>query len=148
MTTIDPSLLLTSQTSTKSVSSNMASGLDKDEFLNLLLTELKNQDPTSPMDTNKFVDQMATFSQLEQSMNMASSIERLVQSQSYQSVAQYSSMLGNTVQYNERDGEGNTTVASGIVQAVSKKEDQIYFELENGAKIVSEEVVRLSGESE
>ncbi len=126
----------------------MASGLDKDEFLNLLLTELKNQDPTSPMDTNKFVDQMATFSQLEQSMNMASSIERLVQSQSYQSVAQYSSMLGNTVQYNERDGEGNTTVASGIVQAVSKKEDQIYFELENGAKIVSEEVVRLSGESE
>ncbi len=41
-------------------------GLDKNAFLSLLVTQLKNQDPTSPQDDSAFAAQLAQFSSLEQ----------------------------------------------------------------------------------
>ena len=52
--------------------------LGKDGFLKLLLTQMKYQDPTSPMDTDKMVQQEAQMSQLEQSINLNKNIEKLV----------------------------------------------------------------------
>jgi flagellar basal-body rod modification protein FlgD len=43
-------------------------------FLQLLVTQLKNQDPTQPMDSTTFVTQLAQFQQLESTNNMAASI--------------------------------------------------------------------------
>jgi flagellar basal-body rod modification protein FlgD len=40
--------------------------IGKTEFLNLLITQLKHQDPMNPVNNQEFVAQMATFSQLEQ----------------------------------------------------------------------------------
>lgn len=40
-----------------------------DTFLTLLTTQLKNQDPTSPMDSKEFTNQLVMFSQVEQSIN-------------------------------------------------------------------------------
>lgn len=51
--------------------------LGKDEFLKLLVAQLKNQDPMSPMQDADFVAQLAQFSSLEQMSNMAASIEAL-----------------------------------------------------------------------
>lgn len=44
--------------------------LDKDAFLRLMLEQLKNQDPLSPMDNKDFMGQMAQFSSMEQMSNM------------------------------------------------------------------------------
>ncbi|NOY60331.1 MAG: hypothetical protein GXO75_15585 [Calditrichaeota bacterium] len=49
--------------------------LDKDAFLQLLVVQLKNQDPLSPMDNTAFVAQLAQFSSLEQLSNMNSSLQ-------------------------------------------------------------------------
>lgn len=50
--------------------------LAKEEFLTLLLAQLKNQDPLSPMENHEFAAQLAQFSQLEELQNIDSSIEQ------------------------------------------------------------------------
>jgi flagellar basal-body rod modification protein FlgD len=52
--------------------------LGKDAFLNLLVTQLKNQDPTAPMDDTQFVAQLATFSSLEQLTSMNQSLTSIL----------------------------------------------------------------------
>jgi flagellar basal-body rod modification protein FlgD len=47
---------------------------DQNMFLQLLVAQLKNQDPTQPMDSTTFVTQLAQFQQLESTNNMATSI--------------------------------------------------------------------------
>jgi len=51
------------------------SDLDKDDFLNLLVTQLEYQNPLDPMDDTQFIAQLAQFSQLEALTNMSDSLE-------------------------------------------------------------------------
>jgi len=50
--------------------------LDRTAFLNLLITQLRHQDPLNPMDDRDFIAQMAQFSALEQMMNLNATFER------------------------------------------------------------------------
>ena len=52
------------------------SDLDRDAFLNLLITQLRHQDPLNPMDDSQFIAQMAQFSTLEQMMQLNNTFER------------------------------------------------------------------------
>jgi len=66
-------------TSTSAPAGTAASTLlGKDEFLKLLVGQLKNQDPLNPTTDTDFIGQMAQFAQLEQTTNMATANERLV----------------------------------------------------------------------
>jgi flagellar basal-body rod modification protein FlgD len=49
-----------------------------DTFLKMLTTQLKNQDPTSPMDSKEFTTQLVQFSQVEQSINQNKNLEKLL----------------------------------------------------------------------
>lgn len=51
--------------------------LGKDQFMQLLATQLKHQDPSSPMDNTDFIAQLATFSSLEQMQNMSEELTDL-----------------------------------------------------------------------
>src|SRR5580692_13042972 len=59
--------------SSTAVSSASASK-DQNMFLQLLVAQLQNQDPTQPMDSTTFVTQLAQFQQLESTNNMATSV--------------------------------------------------------------------------
>src|SRR5579863_6726277 len=55
-----------------------ASGLgDESTFLQLLVTQIQNQDPTSPMDSTTFLTQLASFSQLEQLIGIQQGVAQL-----------------------------------------------------------------------
>ncbi len=52
--------------------------LSKDAFLQLLVTQLQHQDPTQPQDDKEFIQQLATFSSLEQLTQVNTGIQTLV----------------------------------------------------------------------
>jgi flagellar basal-body rod modification protein FlgD len=49
--------------------------MGKDAFMNLLVTQLKNQDPTQPQDSSEFVAQLSQFSSLEQLTNIQQTLQ-------------------------------------------------------------------------
>jgi flagellar basal-body rod modification protein FlgD len=65
-----PSSSNSSGTTTKTDNSSVT----KDMFLQLLVSQIKNQDPLNPADSTQFLTQLAQFQQLEQSMNMGTDI--------------------------------------------------------------------------
>jgi len=66
-------------------------------FLHLLMTQLKNQDPTSPMDTNQFTTELVQFSSVEQQIKTNSSLTSLIQMTQAGEIIQSSSMVGHQV---------------------------------------------------
>ena len=54
-------------------------GANEQTFLQLLVTQLKNQDPTNPVDGTQFVAQLAQFSQLEQMINANTKLTQIHQ---------------------------------------------------------------------
>src|SRR3954447_25879945 len=75
---------------------NPKSALGKDDFLRLLTSQLQNQDPMNPMDDKDFMGQMASFSSLEQTTNMAQALDKLSTSTQ---VSQGVGLIGRTVDY-------------------------------------------------
>ncbi len=62
-------------TQTKSTSSSKANELGKDAFLELLVTQMENQNPLEPTSDTEFISQMANFSTLEQMQNMVNELQ-------------------------------------------------------------------------
>ena len=89
---------------------------------------------------------MATFSSLEQMMNMTNSIDMLVQSQLVSPVIQYSHMIGKEVSYQAYDQETGEKLAveKSSVAAVSQQDGWAILELANGEKIYADSVIQIS----
>jgi flagellar basal-body rod modification protein FlgD len=93
--------------------------LGKNDFLNLLVTQLKNQDPLQPMDNTAFVAQLAQFSNVEQLVAVNEGINILGMQQLSSSNAQASSLIGKsaevksdsfTVYANDTEAKGALTL--------------------------------------
>src|SRR5580692_4827468 len=67
------------------------------DFLNLLMTQLQNQDPTSPMDANSFTNELVEFSSVEQQINTNTSLNTLIQLTQAADVTQASAVVGKQV---------------------------------------------------
>jgi flagellar basal-body rod modification protein FlgD len=96
-----------SGSSTNSTSQAAAPSVDYQSFLKLLIAEMKNQDPTKPMDSTEYVAQLATFSQVEQSVQTNSKLDQLLQTSA---LAQAGNIIGHTV--TSADGDTSGTVSS------------------------------------
>ena len=89
--------------------------LGKDEFLRLLIAQLKNQDPLSPMENTEFTAQMAQFSSLEQLFNVNDNLESLQTLNAAVANTQALALIGKEIQ---AEGDSVYVVggkASGLV---------------------------------
>jgi flagellar basal-body rod modification protein FlgD len=68
-----------------------------DSFLQLLMTQLQNQDPSSPMDTDQFTSELVQFSSVEQQIDTNQSLQQLIQLTQAGEVVQSTGMLGHQV---------------------------------------------------
>ena len=84
------------------------SSLDKDDFLKLLVAQLTHQDPTNPMQDTEFVSQLATYSGLEQQINMNKNLETLIARQNAHTAASAMSLIGSVVGFTNENGELQT----------------------------------------
>ncbi|PZU81923.1 MAG: flagellar biosynthesis protein FlgD [Shinella sp.] len=115
----------TSSTSTKDAAS---ASLDYDAFLKLLIAQMQNQDPTDPMDASEQISQLATFSQVEQSIKTNTNLETMIGQNSLASAASY---VGKALE----SADGKTT---GVVAYVSVTSDGMVATTTDGDEITIE----------
>ncbi len=77
-----------------------SSSLGKEDFLNLLMAELQNQDPLSPMDNKDMILQLAQFSAIEGTQNLNENMENYIDTAN---LATASSLIGKQVVYQDID---------------------------------------------
>jgi flagellar basal-body rod modification protein FlgD len=76
---------------------NSGTALGKDAFLQLLVTQMKNQNPLDPQDNTAFVAQLAQFSSLESMQNLTSTVDSISTSYKSSQALQASSLVGRSV---------------------------------------------------
>jgi flagellar basal-body rod modification protein FlgD len=84
---------------------------DKDMFLQLLVAQMKYQDPMNPTDSSQFLAQSAQFTALEKMQNVADQTAQLVTSQMAFGA---SSLVGRTVSWTDADGAPQTGAVTGV----------------------------------
>lgn len=116
----------TSTTSSRPSTADAASAsLNYDSFLKLLVAQMKNQDPTEPMDASEQMAQLATFSQVEQTIKTNTNLESLLQRTS---LSEANAVIGKTV----TSADGETT---GVVKEVKLYSDGIIAVLDTGKEL-------------
>jgi flagellar basal-body rod modification protein FlgD len=77
---------------------------DFDSFLLLLTTQLKNQDPTEPLDTNEFTQQLVMFAGVEQQIDTNTNLEKLVGASVTSEIQQGLGYIGKNIEANGDKG--------------------------------------------
>jgi flagellar basal-body rod modification protein FlgD len=104
--------VLSTPPTTDVVNNSPQASLGKDSFLKLLVTQMQDQDPTSPTDSSTFMSQLAQFSSLEQMTNMSDTMTSISNTSS---VTQGVDLLGHNIEWTRADG----TTGSGVAQSIS-----------------------------
>lgn len=110
------------ETATESSVKNAASknGMDKDAFLQLLVAQMKYQDPLEPTSNTEYISQYATFSQVEQIQNMAATME----------LTRASSLVGKMVEIQTTDSNGNVKSVQGTVEYVVYENNKAFVSVD------------------
>ena len=117
-----------STNSTSSTTKTSSNTVDYNTFLQLLIAEMKNQDPTNPMDTSQYMSQFAQLSSVEQAMQTNTKLDSLLSSQS---LSQADGLIGKTVSFTDSTGATFT----GKVASISINSSGSIATLQDGTKV-------------
>jgi len=112
--------------------------LGKDQFLSILVTQLRNQDPMQPLQDKEFIAQMAQFTSVEQLMNMSTELSLM-----RQNIGSASSLIGKTIEWNENDKAGGIKTVTGVVDSIISKDGLLYARV-GGAEVALDYVSSIS----
>mgnify|MGYP001053208717 FL=1 len=117
----------TTQTSSTTTSTTTASAptVDYNAFLRLLVAQMNNQDPTKPTDSTEFLSQLASFSNVEQAVQMNNKLNALLTNSA---LSQADGIIGRTL--TSADG-----TISGKVNSVTLQSGGLVALLDNGTKL-------------
>lgn len=99
------------QTNNSQTTKNQKSDLGKDDFLKLLVTQLRYQDPMQPMEDKEFIAQMAQFTSLEQMQNLNTSMASV----------RASTMFGSKITWKDDNGKEQSGVVTKIIYSADEK---------------------------
>ncbi len=109
--------LNSSDTSTR----NTTTGYDKDSFMQILVAQMKYQDPMEPTSNTEYIAQYATFTQVEQLSNMANAM----------SLSRASELVGKEVLVTQRNPDtGKITDVTGTVDFVTYSGNKAYLNID------------------
>lgn len=112
--------------------------LGKDQFLSILITQLRHQDPLQPMQDREFIAQMAQFTSLEQLMNINTQLTAMSQS-----LGAASSLIGKQISWMVKPEDGSESVMkSGIVDSIIVREG-IHYAKVGDSEVSLDQIVKI-----
>lgn len=109
----------TQSTYTSNTTKEATNDLDKEAFLQMLVTQMQYQDPLNPSDSTQYMSQLAQYSSLEATMNISSTIEQ----------GNGLNLVGQYVIMNTTDAAGNSQMISGLVQYATVKDGEVLLSI-------------------
>lgn len=106
-----------SQASVKKSTKTSSDGMDKEAFLQLLVAQMKYQDPLEPTSNTEYIAQYAQFSQVEQMQNMSNSMD----------LQRASALVGKEVYIKTTTSSGDTKLVQGKVDYVAYENNKAYL---------------------
>ncbi|MDF3022962.1 MAG: flgD [Alphaproteobacteria bacterium] len=121
-----------------------------DDFLQMLTTQLQNQDPLSPMDTAQFTNQLVQFSQVEQQLRGNDTLNKLLAMQTLNMTALGVSFIGKDVEVagDTFTATGTSPVAMSYTLPEAATSGTISILDENGDTVYSEDAEKTAGTHE
>jgi len=129
--------------STISSNGSNLSTVTNEDFLQILIAQLQNQDPLNPTDPSQFVTELAEMTQVQSLQSMQTSLSSLASSLGTGSMSQWASTVGDYMQVND------TSISQGdeVVLSPSGSYSQITLNLTNKSDGSSKQVTFKSGDS-
>ncbi len=116
----------TAANSSSSGSTNASNSLTPSDFINFMVTELQNQNPLDPTDSNEMLQQMSEIGQLQSQDSLQTNLTSMVQQNQ---VSAASNMIGKLVQGTDQ----NSNAISGTVTGVQVSSSGVSLSLNTGA---------------
>lgn len=116
--------------------------LGTEDFINMMVTQLQNQDPLEPAKNEQLLAQMSQIGQLEASTQLQNSLKSMVLQNN---LGASGNLIGKKVTGIGEFG-GQTTEMSGVVTSVRVEGDNIWLELDTGHALRMDRVTQVAGE--
>lgn len=128
-------------TQTKSKSNSLGNyDVNASDFLNMMLTQLQNQDPSNPTDSSQLLTQMSQIGQLQASTSLQSTLKTL---QLQSTLGSAGNLIGKSIKGLNDSGDD----VSGIVDSVKVKDGSVYCELATGDSVSMSNVTEVTADA-
>lgn len=125
---------ITNDTAAAAAAMKKSTGMNKDDFLKLFVTQLQNQDPLNPADSTEFIGQLAQLTQVEQAYNANSNLARIIDLFNGASSLSSVSYIGKTV-----------TANGDLIKLTSGSQPTLGYRLAANAQKVAIDITDIKG---
>lgn len=123
---------------------NPKSQLKVEDFINMMVTQLQNQDPMEPTKNEQLLTQMSQIGQLQSQQDLTANQKLLTESIKtmvlQNNIGAASNLIGKDVEGTSTDVDGDVTKVAGQVEGVSIKDGAVLLKLDTGATLAFDKV--------